>query len=147
MPELDEKEIVKAYKDMLFARTADLMTVNYQRQGRIYTYPPNYGQEAIAGAMAKVIRHDDWLVPAFRELGAWLAKGQTLEEIFLYYMGNEEGMNYKKAHHLVPIAVPIASQLPHAVGIGYEIKLHKKDEVVLRLSATEERRKEIFTRR
>ena len=130
MPELDEKEIVKAYKDMLFARTADLMTVNYQRQGRIYTYPPNYGQEAIAGAMAKVIRHDDWLVPAFRELGAWLAKGQTLEEIFLYYMGNEEGMNYKKAHHLVPIAVPIASQLPHAVGIGYEIKLHKKDEVV-----------------
>jgi pyruvate dehydrogenase E1 component alpha subunit len=55
MPELSDEKILKGYKDMLFARQADLMTVNYQRQGRIYTYPPNYGQEAIAGAVAQVM--------------------------------------------------------------------------------------------
>ncbi len=129
MPELSDEKILKAYKDMLFARQADLMTVNYQRQGRIYTYPPNYGQEAIAGAVAQIMREDDWLVPAFRELGAYLAKGATLQEMFMYFMGYEEGSIFKNAKNFVPVSVPIASQLVHAAGIGYEIKYNKKDQV------------------
>jgi len=130
MPEIDDIQLLKAYHDMLFARTADHMTVSYQRQGRIYTYPPNYGQEAIHGAAAQVMRHDDWLVPAFREMGAWLAKGARLKDIFLYFMGHEVGNSWPQAHHLLPISVPIASQLPHATGIGYAIKFKKLDEVV-----------------
>jgi pyruvate dehydrogenase E1 component alpha subunit len=130
MPDITDEQLVKAYRDMLFARTADLMTVSYQRQGRIFTYPPNYGQEAIHGAAAQVIRHEDWLVPAFREMGAWLAKGATLKDIFLYFMGNEVGTSWPKAHKLLPIAVPIASQLVHATGIGYAVKYKKEDDVV-----------------
>ncbi|MBN2745621.1 MAG: pyruvate dehydrogenase (acetyl-transferring) E1 component subunit alpha [Bacteroidales bacterium] len=129
-PEIDSKEVVEAYKKMLFARTADLLTVNYQRQGRIFTYPPNYGQEAIHAGVASVIRHEDWLVPAFREVGVMLAKGVTLKEIFLYYMGNEDASRFQNANNVLPVSVPIASQLIHAVGIGYEIKLNKKKEVV-----------------
>ena len=41
----------------------------------MFTYPPNLGQEAIAGAFGRVMRPEDWLVPAFRELGAWIQKG------------------------------------------------------------------------
>ncbi|MDD4645030.1 MAG: pyruvate dehydrogenase (acetyl-transferring) E1 component subunit alpha [Bacteroidales bacterium] len=130
MPVIDDKQLVKAYHDMLFARTADHMTVSYQRQGRIFTYPPNFGQEAIHGATAQVMRYDDWLVPAFREMGAWLAKGATLKDIFLYFMGYEEGNSWPQANHLLPISVPIASQLQHAAGIGYAIKFKKLDEVV-----------------
>jgi pyruvate dehydrogenase E1 component alpha subunit len=130
MPEISDKDLIKSYQDMLFARTADLMTVNYQRQGRIFTYPPNYGQEAISGAVAQVIRHEDWFVPAFRELGAWLAKGVSLKEVFLYYMGNEDACRFENANHVIPFSVPIASQLLHATGIGYEVKLHNKQEVV-----------------
>ncbi len=130
MPELSDKEILKAYKDMLFARTADLQIVSYQRQGRIYTYPPNYGQEAISGATGALMREEDWLVPAFRELGAYLAKGITLKEIFLYFMGHEDGSRFENANHVIPMAVPIASQLLHATGIAYEIKYNKKKEIV-----------------
>ncbi|RLD47667.1 MAG: pyruvate dehydrogenase (acetyl-transferring) E1 component subunit alpha, partial [Bacteroidetes bacterium] len=36
LPDLPDEQVVTAYKDMLFARTADLQTVSYQRQGRIY---------------------------------------------------------------------------------------------------------------
>ncbi len=129
MPDLDDETVIKAYKAMLFARVADEMAVSFQRQGRMYTYPPNMGQEAISVAAGAIMRTDDWLVPVFRELGAWLAKGVTLKEIFLYYMGNEEGSNYKNAHHMLPWSIPIASQLLHAVGIGYTIKYLKKDEV------------------
>lgn len=130
MPELSNEQIVKAYKDMLFARTADLQIVSYQRQGRIYTYPPNYGQEAIAGAVGSIIRDDDWLVPAFREMGAYLAKGVTLKELFLYFMGYEDGSMFKSAKNILPMSVPIASQFLHAAGIGYEINYNKKDQVV-----------------
>jgi len=130
MPDIDDDTAVKAYKSMLFARTADDMAVSYQRQGRMYTYPPNSGQEAISIAAGMIMRENDWLVPAFREMGAWLAKGVTLKEIFLYYMGNEEGNNFKIANHTLPFCVPIGTQLLHAAGIGYSINYLKKDDVV-----------------
>ncbi len=130
MPDLADDKVLQAYKDMLFARTADLMTVNYQRQGRIYTYPPNHGQEAIARSIAEIIREDDWVVPAYRELGLWLAKGATLKDAFLYFMGYEDGSKFEDARHLLPVSIPIASQMLHAVGIGYSINYHQKDEVV-----------------
>lgn len=130
MPKVTDERVLKAYKDMLFARTADLQIVSYQRQGRIFTYPPNYGQEAISGATAVIIEEKDWLVPAFREMGAMLAKGVTLKELFLLFMGYEDGNAYKNANKVLPISVPIASQLLHASGIGYEIKYNKKKELV-----------------
>lgn len=130
MPDLSDEQLVKAYKDMLFERTADHMAVSYQRQGRMFTYPPNYGQEAIHIALGMVMKEQDWLAPAFRELGAWLAKGATMKEVFLYFMGYEDGNVFKNAPHLLPISVPIASQLQQAAGVGYAIKYQgKKDEV------------------
>ncbi len=131
MPKLSDDEMLKLYKDMLFVRSLDHMIVSYQRQGRVYTYPPNYGQEAIGVAAGAVLRHDDWLVPAFRELGAWLAKGATMKYVFMFNMGFEEGTKFAGANHMLPSSVPIASQLLHAAGIGYAIKYEKKDEVVM----------------
>lgn len=129
-PKLDDKQIIEAYKNMLFERTADLLTVSYQRQGRIFTYPPNIGQEAIHIASGMLTKKQDWLVPAFRELGAYLAKGATLKEVFLYFMGYEDGTVFKDAENIMPISVPIASQLIHATGLGYSIKYRKKKDVV-----------------
>ena len=130
IPDLDDDTIIKAYKSMLFARVTDQMAVSYQRQGRMYTYPPILGQEAIQIAAGVLIRENDWLAPAFRELAIMMAKGVTPKEIFLYYMGNEQGSNFTKAKHVLPICVPIGSQLLHATGIGYSINYQKKDEVV-----------------
>jgi pyruvate dehydrogenase E1 component alpha subunit len=129
-PDLDNETIIKAYKSMLYARTADEMAISYQRQGRMYTYPPNMGQEAIHIASGMIMRQNDWLVPTFRELGVMLAKGVSVKEIFIYYMGNEQGSNFKQANHVLPICVPIGSQFLHATGIGYSINYRKKDEVV-----------------
>ena len=130
LPDLDNETVIKAYKAMLYARTADEMAISYQRQGRMYTYPPNMGQEAIHIAAGVIMRENDWLVPAFRELGVMLAKGVSMKEIFLYYMGNERGSHFQEATHVLPICVPIGSQFLHAVGIGYSINYQKKDEVV-----------------
>ncbi len=130
MPDLDDKTVIQAYKHMLYFRTADQMAVSYQRQGRMYTFPPCMGHEAIHAASGMIIRDQDWLAPAFREVGIMLLKGVTMKEIFLYYMGNEEGSNYKKANHVLPISISIGSQFLHATGIGYSVKYQKKDEIV-----------------
>lgn len=118
-PDLSSELILQSYREMLFERTADYMAVSYQRQGRMFTYPPNLGQEAIHIATGMVIKDDDWFVPAFRELGAWLAKGVSLKEIFLYFKGNEDASRFVNAKRMLPVSVPIASQLVHAAGIGY----------------------------
>jgi pyruvate dehydrogenase E1 component alpha subunit len=129
-PPLTDKKIVDAYKFMQFARTADLMAVSYQRQGRMYTYPPNLGQEAIAAASGQVMKREDWLIPAFREMGAWILKGAKLKDIYLVWGGHEDGFRFSEAPNILPFSVPIASQLPHAVGIGYAIKYNKENKVV-----------------
>jgi len=130
-PALSDKDIYKAYEALLFERTADLMAVSYQRQGRMYTYPPNLGQEAIHIAAGMVTKEQDWLVPAFRELGAWLAKGVSLKEIFLYFKGNEDGSRFEKANRMLPVSVPIASQLIHAAGIGYAMKYQGEKDTAI----------------
>ncbi|MGV8963839.1 MAG: pyruvate dehydrogenase (acetyl-transferring) E1 component subunit alpha [Candidatus Saccharimonadaceae bacterium] len=130
MPDLDDETIIKAYKSMLYERVADEMAVSYQRQGRMYTFPPNQGQEAIHIAAGMNMRENDWLVPAFRELGVMLARGVTMKEIFLYYNGNEQGSNFSNAKHVLPISISIGTQFQHAAGIGYSIKYQKQDDVV-----------------
>jgi pyruvate dehydrogenase E1 component alpha subunit len=129
-PDIPDEKVLEACKFMLFARTADRMAVSYQRQGRMYTYPPNLGQEAISVGAGLQMRREDWLVPAFRELGAWLLKGATLKDVFLYWGGHEDGSRYPGAPNMLPSSVPIASQLPHAVGIGYALKYLKKEGIV-----------------
>ena len=129
-PPFSIAELKEIYFQMVHAREADTMAVSFQRQGRMYTYPPNLGQEAVSAAVAAVVREKDWLVPAFRELGAWLAKGVTLKEIFLYFRGNEEASRFSGAPRMFPISVPIASQLPHAVGIAKAMILKGENSVV-----------------
>ncbi len=126
MPALADEQAVEALRRMLYVRTADAMAVSYQRQGRMYTYPPNYGQEAISVAVGMVMRDEDWLAPAYRELGAWLAKGARMKDIFLYFGGHERGCHLPEAKNMLPWAVPIASQLLHAAGIGYALKYQGK---------------------
>jgi len=127
---LSNEQLKQAYLDMMFERTADNMAVSFQRQGRMNTYPPNLGQEAVHIAVGTVLTADDWVVPAFRELGVYLAAGATLMEIFWYYKGNENASKYVNAPHLLPISVPISTQLLHASGLGFSINYKKEKGVV-----------------
>ncbi|MCP5049660.1 MAG: pyruvate dehydrogenase (acetyl-transferring) E1 component subunit alpha [bacterium] len=129
-PDIPDEKVLDSYKLMHLVRTADLMMVSYQRQGRMYTYPPNLGQEAVGVGVAPEMQEQDWVVPAFRELGMWLTKGGRLKDHFLFWGGFEDGAKFSDAPRILPISVPIASQLVHAVGIGYAVKYKKEDSVV-----------------
>ncbi|UCF97973.1 MAG: pyruvate dehydrogenase (acetyl-transferring) E1 component subunit alpha [Spirochaetaceae bacterium] len=132
VPTLSNEEILSAYRLMLLARQADEWAVSLNRQGRMSTYPPNKGQEANAVGAVLALRKDDWLVPSFRELGAWIAKGIPLHQVYMYWYGNEQGSNLPlETYHTLPIAIPVGSQPLHAVGIAYAEKLKASDRIVL----------------
>ena len=126
----NDDEILKAYKFMQYVRTADEMCMSYQRQGRLYTFPPNLGQEAISTSTGFVMKEEDWLVPSYREVAAWLLKGGSLRDIFLLWGGSEEGYLFSGAKNILPVSVPIASQLLHATGIGFALNYQKKRDAV-----------------
>jgi pyruvate dehydrogenase E1 component alpha subunit len=131
MPDLSDEKVIAGYKTMLLARIADLKAVSYQRQGRLYTLPPNKGQEAAAVGSAMALEKPDWMVPAFRELGAQLWRGVPLKTVYMFHSGSEYGNVYPEGVNVLPNAVPISSQLPHAAGIGHAINYRGGKEVVI----------------
>jgi pyruvate dehydrogenase E1 component alpha subunit len=130
-PKLDEKVLKEAYRTMVLARLVDEKAVILQRQGRMGAYAPNRGQEAAQLGPALAMEKDDWLVWAFRELSALLWRGVPLLNYYLYWMGNEEGNHFPPAVKVAPTAVPVASQLPYAVGIAYASMYRKENTVTL----------------
>lgn len=129
MPELSDEEIIRMYKTMRFSRVIDEKTLQYQRQGRMLTYAPNLGQEATQVGSAAAMKQTDWVAPSFRELGVWLYKGAPLKNIFLYWFGNEQGMHMPEDVRILPVSVPIASQMQHATGLAYAARYRGLDDI------------------
>lgn len=126
-----EPEIIRqSFENMLFSRFLDRMLVSFQRQGRIFTYPLNFGQEAINEALSRVLEDQDWFVPSFRELGTWLGRGVSIRDIFLYFKGYEEGGVFAGAPRITPLTIPIGSQLNHGTGLAYALRYRKEKGLV-----------------
>lgn len=130
-PKIAKKTLLNMYKVMTLGRVADIKAVQYQRQGRMLTYAPNMGQEAAQVGTAAAMAEQDWFVPAFRELNAMLYRGVTLEQMYLYWYGNEWGSHFDEGVKVLPTNIIIGSQITHASGIAYASKILKKNEVAV----------------
>lgn len=130
-PTIDGETLVKMYKTMALVRYADIKALQYQRQGRMLTFAPVQGQEAAQIGPMAALKKQDWLSPAFRELAAMLYHGVTLEQAYLYWYGNELGSKFDDGVNVLPVNVPIGSQIGHAAGLAYAAKLQKKDQVAI----------------
>ncbi|MCX6650769.1 MAG: pyruvate dehydrogenase (acetyl-transferring) E1 component subunit alpha [Methanomassiliicoccales archaeon] len=130
-PKMSREIMLQAYRTMVLTRLADDKAVKLQRQGRLGAYPPSKGQEASQIGPAMALKEKDWLVWAFREMGGLLWKGVPLRTAYLYWMGNEQGNVYPEGARATPSVVPVASQIPHAVGIAYASKLRREDSVTM----------------
>jgi pyruvate dehydrogenase E1 component alpha subunit len=118
-PSLSQEELIFLYHAMVLARESDQRMLKLQRQGRIGTFPLCTGQEAAACGAALAMRREDWLVVAFREVGAMLMRGVGLDQILALYAGWEEGNVMADAPRTLPISIPVGAQIPHAVGLAY----------------------------
>lgn len=130
-PELDDDELRDMYRTMVRARRFDELLLEWQRSGRIGTFAPVTGQEASQVGAVSAIGEDDWFVPSFREIAASLWRGWDPVDMTVFNAGWNEGARIPAEAHDLPIAVPVASQIPHAAGLGYACKLRDTGEVAM----------------
>ena len=123
--------LLSLYRAMVLTRAFDLKAVSLQRTGRLGTYAVSLGQEAVAVGVASAMRREDVLVPSYRDTGALLWRGTKMEEILLYWGGDERGNLTSGPSHDFPICIPVGSQAPHAAGVAYALKFRKEPRVAV----------------
>jgi len=128
-PPISDQETLQLYQKMVFIRLADQKALMLQRQGRMGTYAPIWGQEACQVGSAYILQGGDWVFPAFRELGATLMMGIPLKTIYLYWMGNEEGSRAPEGVNVAPVSIPVGTHPLHAVGVAWAAKI-RGDKIV-----------------
>jgi pyruvate dehydrogenase E1 component alpha subunit len=125
----DKNLLLELYRGMVLTRTFDLKAVSLQRTGRLGTYAVSLGQEAVSVGVASAMRQEDVLLPSYRDNAALLWRGVKLEEILLYWGGDERGNRFSGPPHDFPFCVPVGSQAPHAAGVAYAFRLRKQPRV------------------
>ena len=119
VPDLPDEEFLSMYRVMRLARRFDERAIALQRRGEIGTYAPSTGQEAAQVGCVFAMAETDWLVPAFREGPAFLARGVPASKLFTYFMGMEEGAEIPEGERSMPPAIAVGSQALHATGLGW----------------------------
>jgi 2-oxoisovalerate dehydrogenase E1 component alpha subunit len=137
-PHIDVDTVVAIYKHLVLVRTLDERLVTLQRQGRIGFHIGSLGEEAAVVGSAAAARPQDWLFPCYREFGAALYRGMTLQAYMNNMFGNAEDPargrqmpdHYTcRAAKFGSISSPIGTQITQAVGFAWAAKI-KKDDLV-----------------
>jgi 2-oxoisovalerate dehydrogenase E1 component alpha subunit len=129
--ELTEELTRELYRNMIRIRVFDRKGISLQRQGRIGTYAPYEGQEASQVGSALALRKSDWMFPSYRDHGATMTFGHSLKHILLFWNGRNEGCIPPEGKHIFPPGIPIATQLPHAVGAAFAEKKKGSKKVAI----------------
>lgn len=111
------------YRWMTLTRSFDAKAVALQRTGRLGTYASSLGQEAVSVGIGHAMHADDVLLPSFREHGTQLYRGVKLEELLLFWGGDERGSDFAEAREDFPVCVTVGGHAPHAAGVALAIKL------------------------
>lgn len=121
---------VALYEELVRARRFDERALSLQRRGWMSSYPSFQGQEASQVGAASALAAADWLFPTYRSNALQIARGVPMSDILLFRRGHPEFAS----NHDIPVfpqAVPIATQLPHAVGAGMAATYRGADHAVL----------------
>ncbi len=130
--ELNRPEtLISLYKTMVKTRIFDKKAIALQRTGKLGTYAPIHGQEAISTAIGHAMSADDVLVPYYRDYAAQLQRGVEMSEILAYWGGDERGSKFANNNEDLPICVPIASQCLHATGVAFAFKYRQQKRVAV----------------
>jgi 2-oxoisovalerate dehydrogenase E1 component alpha subunit len=130
------------YGQMVLARAIDRRMWVLNRQGKAPFVISGQGHEATqVGAAAAMRPGQDWLCPYYRDLAFCVALGLTAEEFMLSVFARAadpaSGGRQMPAHfglrraRIVTTSSTVATQVIHAVGIAYAIRIRRLDEVAV----------------
>jgi len=128
---LTESDLLELYRRLVLLRTFDERAVMYQRQGRIGTYAIFWNHEAIQVGATYPLTDDDWIFPSYREGAIGLVRGMPPETLLHWWRGHPAGWWNPADWNIGSIVVPIATQIPHAVGLAWGKRLRGEPVVAV----------------
>ncbi|PGH27763.1 hypothetical protein AJ80_00551 [Polytolypa hystricis UAMH7299] len=130
--DVKDEEVISWYKNMVTVNIMDTIMFEAQRQGRLSFYMVSAGEEGIAVGSACALTPDDVVFAQYREAGVFKQRGYTLKEFMsqLFANRNDTGRGRNMPVHYgskklntYTISSPLATQIPHAAGAAYALKL------------------------
>ena len=140
LPNIDQTTALKAYRALAFHRVLDERMVAAQRQGRISFYMAALGEEATTVGGAAALEPQDMVMAQYREQGALIYRGFSLENIMNQLFSNEHDLGKGRQMPIhygcnelnyMTISSPLGTQIPQATGYAYGQKLQGKDAVTI----------------
>lgn len=140
LPDIDCALALKAYRALAFHRVLDERMVAAQRQGRISFYMAALGEEATTVGGAAALEPQDMIMAQYREQGALIYRGFSLENIMNQLFSNEHDLGKGRQMPIhygsnelnyMTISSPLGTQIPQATGYAYGQKLQGKDAVTI----------------
>lgn len=137
---IPDEELVRGYTIMVTARYIDERMVTLQRQGLISFALSALGEEAAVVGSVAALHLEDWLYPQYREGASLYWRGGSIQEAIHHMfcngkdplLGRQMPNHFgSKALNIVPVSSPIASQIPHAAGCAYGMKLEGTKSVAV----------------
>lgn len=137
---LSDDEVLKMYETMLMARRLDERMWLLNRAGKIPFVISCQGQEAAqVGAAFALDNTKDYIAPYYRDMGVVLHFGMTPKELMLSAFAKAEDPNSggrqmpghfgQKKNRILSGSSPVATQVPHAVGVALAGKMQNKDYI------------------
>ncbi|MGP3635246.1 pyruvate dehydrogenase (acetyl-transferring) E1 component subunit alpha [Streptomyces sp. 24-1644] len=123
--------LLRLYAELVRGRRYNAQATALTKQGRLAVYPSSTGQEACEIAAALVLEEQDWLFPSYRDTLAAVARGLDPVEALTLLRGDRHTGYDPREHRIAPLCTPLATQLPHAVGLAHAARLKGDDVVAL----------------
>ncbi|MFF4972918.1 pyruvate dehydrogenase (acetyl-transferring) E1 component subunit alpha [Streptomyces sp. NPDC001083] len=131
--QVDPDLLCRLYTELVRGRRYNTQATALTKQGRLAVYPSSTGQEACEVAAALVLEERDWLFPSYRDTLAAVARGLDPVEALTLLRGDWHTGYDPREHRIAPLCTPLATQLPHAVGLAHAARLKGDDVVALAL--------------
>ncbi len=137
-PHLDAHELQVGLRHMVLTRVFDDRMVRTQRQGKLSFYMKSTGEEAVAVAAGMALQPGDMLVPAYRQQGLQMVRGQPLVDLMCQLLSNSrdmcKGRQLPVMYHsakarLFSISGNLATQFPQAVGWAMAAAIKGEDHI------------------
>jgi pyruvate dehydrogenase E1 component alpha subunit len=128
---LDPVLLRTLYGQLVRGRRYNQQATALTKQGRLAVYPSSTGQEACEIAAALALRPQDWLFPSYRDTLAVVARGVDPVEALTLLRGDWHTGYDPRERRVAPLSTPLATQLPHAVGLAHAARLSGDDVAAL----------------
>lgn len=138
--ELQQDQATQLYTSMAKLQVMDTICYDAQRQGRFSFYMTCTGEEATVVGSAAGLDNRDMVFSQYREHGVLVWRGFTFDDFANQLYGNqlEPGQGRQMPIHYgskelnyQTVSSPLATQLPHAAGAAYAMKLSKAGTVAV----------------